>query len=95
MREAILRNARAAHREQLRNRVISQHPGMSPEQVEVEVNELVREVRAAGGRISAARRAAKQAIADEVLAAVPQMIADAEAHLGRLRTLASLVEDVA
>ena len=48
--EAIMRNARAAWRDQLRNQVTRENPALGDGEVEARVAELMREVRSAGGR---------------------------------------------
>lgn len=47
---AIMRNARAAWREQLRNKVIREQGNLPEEELELHVDELVRLARAAAGR---------------------------------------------
>lgn len=48
--EAIMRNARAAWRDQLRHQVTRDEPALGDSEVEARVDELMREVRSAGGR---------------------------------------------
>jgi hypothetical protein len=71
----------------------------NPELTDVEVRQRVQETvigwRSSGGRQAAINRAVREAAVREMLVALPQVIADAEVHLDRLRTLASLAEDVA
>lgn len=52
--QAIMRNARAAWKDQLRNQVMAETPGLDASDVSARVDELVRVARSAGGRRGAA-----------------------------------------
>jgi hypothetical protein len=88
-------HAREADRQKLRLQVMAAHPGLDSAAVEAEVERLLFERRSAGGRKGAERTAARHAIAREVLAAIPVMLATAEEHAAQLRKFAALAEDVA
>ncbi len=61
VREAVMRNARAAFREQLRNQALAEDPTLAadPEALACRVDELLREVRRYGGRRGAAATRAR------------------------------------
>jgi hypothetical protein len=80
--------ARARDREQVRNRVIANNPGLDAAGVEQLVEQVYFQRRSDGGRKSAARTAARTAAAREILAVHAELIADVEHVLAKLRTLA-------
>lgn len=88
-------HAREADRAKLRRQVVADHPGISAEATEQEVDRLLYERRSAGGRKGAERTAARNAAARRVLEATPSLLADAENVVARLRKLAALAEDLA
>lgn len=87
----VLRNARAAHREQVRNEIISDTAVrfMTPDEIEAEVDRRIALVRAKGGRVAQAKRADEIELARRVLAALPALIANQEAGLNELRLIAA------
>jgi hypothetical protein len=91
----VLRNARAAHREQVRNEVLadtvilSLDPTDRAAAIEAEVDRRIALVRAKGGRTSQAKRADEIELARRVLAALPALIANHEAGLNELRRIAA------
>ncbi len=93
--EVRMRKVRARQREQLRNRVIAETPGLSPEEIEARVTEIQNTWRSQGGRRSQARRAQEIEVARRLLAALPGLIANHEAGLNELRRIAALAEESA
>lgn len=87
----VLRNARAAHREQVRNEVLSDTAVrfMTEDEIDAEVDRRIALVRAKGGRTSQAKRADEIELARRVLAALPALIANHEAGLNELRRIAA------
>jgi hypothetical protein len=91
--EVRMRNARAAHREQVRNEVLGDTAVrfMTEDQIDAEVDRRIALVRAKGGRTAQAKRADEIELARRVLAALPALVA----NLDQLKELAALAEDAA
>lgn len=82
--------ARIANRDKLRAQVKAAYPECSEDETDAHIERLLFEQRSAGGREAARLRTAREEAAKEVLATVPQLIADAEAHVALLRKIATL-----
>lgn len=90
---AIMRNARAAWRDQLRNQVRAGQPDLGDADVEARVDELVRAARSAGGRRGAAQTRRTALAARNLLDSRGELAEMARVLLARIEALADPTGD--
>lgn len=86
--QAIMRNARAAWRDQLRNQVISGQPDLDDEEVSARVEQLISAARSAGGRRGAAQSRRTALAARNLMESRERLAGMARELLERIEALA-------